>query len=57
MENKDWLNHARQKGLYIMTYGLQNNDPRWVAEQEMLGVHGVIVDDVVGICQSFLQRS
>ena len=56
MENKLWLGYARQKGLHIMTYGLQNNDPRWVAEQAMLGVHGVIVDDVVGIYQSFFQN-
>ncbi|KAK9830606.1 hypothetical protein WJX81_004355, partial [Elliptochloris bilobata] len=37
---------ARRKGLMVLTYGLQNNDPAWVRRQAHLGVHAVIVDDV-----------
>jgi hypothetical protein len=32
-----------------MTYGPCNNDPDWVRRQHLLGVQGVIVDDVAGV--------
>lgn len=44
---------ARRAGLQMMTYGVLNNDPVWVRQQEGLGVHAVIVDDVVGIASAF----
>jgi glycerophosphodiester phosphodiesterase len=54
-ENRDWIQHARQRGLYVLSYGLHNNNMEWVAEQEALGVHGVIVDDVASIANAFTQ--
>ena len=30
----------------VLTYGRQNNEPGWVRQQALLGVHAVIVDDV-----------
>lgn len=35
--------------LRLLTYGRENDDPDWVAEQARLGVHGVIVDDVPAV--------
>ena len=37
----------------VLTYGLQNNDPAWVAQQHTLGVQGAIVDDVAGVISAF----
>ena len=37
---------AHHLGLVVMTYGVHNDDDAWVQEQERLGVHAVIVDDV-----------
>ena len=37
---------ARQLGLHVLTYGVQNDDPSWVLEQQRWGVHAAIVDDV-----------
>lgn len=37
---------ARQKGLQVCSYGIDNDNPLWVLRQEELGVHAVIVDDV-----------
>ena len=45
--------HAKRHGLEVMTYGLQNDDEMWVKEQEKLGVHGVIVDDVERVSRAF----
>ncbi len=45
--------HAKRHGLEVMTYGLQNDDEAWVREQEKLGVHGVIVDDVERVARAF----
>ncbi|CAK0736854.1 hypothetical protein CVIRNUC_000814 [Coccomyxa viridis] len=44
---------ARSKGLKVLTYGLQNNDPAWVRHQYTLGVQGAIVDDVEGVVSAF----
>ncbi|CAL5218465.1 g148 [Coccomyxa viridis] len=44
---------ARSKGLKVLTYGLQNNDPAWVRHQYSLGVQGAIVDDVEGVVSAF----
>ncbi|CAL8470273.1 g9815 [Coccomyxa elongata] len=48
---------ARSKGLKVLTYGLQNNDPSWVRYQYTLGIQGAIVDDVAGIISAFGQAS
>jgi glycerophosphodiester phosphodiesterase len=48
--------HAKRYGLEVMTYGMQNDDEEWVQEQEKLGVHGVIVDDVERIARAYQQR-
>lgn len=37
---------AGEKGLRVMTYGTLNDDEEWVGVQGLLGVCGVIVDDV-----------
>ena len=47
---------ASAKGLLVMTYGEQNDDPLWVAAQRDLNVHGVIVDDVRQIHDHFMFR-
>lgn len=47
---------ARQHGLEVMTYGIENNEEEWVMEQERLGVHGAIVDDVERVVQAYSQR-
>ncbi len=47
--------HAKQNGLEVMTYGMQNDDETWVQEQEKLGVHGVIVDDVERVARCYQQ--
>lgn len=40
---------AHRCSLSVLTYGRRNNDPEWVREQQALGVHAVIVDDVFGV--------
>ena len=55
-EDKDSVEEAHAYGLVVMTYGEENDDPEWVLEQEKLRVHGVIVDDVVGISNCFRER-
>lgn len=45
---------ARQKGLKMMSYGLENNDIQWVHYQSDVGVHGAIVDDVANILPALL---
>lgn len=47
--------HAKAQGLEVMTYGTQNDDEEWIKEQEKLGVHGVIVDDVERISRAYRQ--
>jgi hypothetical protein len=39
--------------MQVLTYGLQNNDPKWVRCQYSLGVQGAIVDDVEGVISAF----
>ena len=39
----------------MLTYGLQNNDPVWVRQQALLGVHAVIVDDVARVAAALHQ--
>jgi glycerophosphodiester phosphodiesterase len=43
---------ARNNGLMVMTYGVENNQPEWVRKQAFLGVQGAIVDDVAGVAQA-----
>lgn len=43
---------ATGRGLLVLSYGLQNDDHGWVLKQQALGVHGVIVDDVVGVSKA-----
>ncbi|KAL4519205.1 hypothetical protein Ndes2526A_g00304 [Nannochloris sp. 'desiccata'] len=45
--------HAKRQGLEVMTYGMQNDNEDWVQEQEKLGVHGVIVDDVERVARAY----
>ena len=40
---------AEQLGLTTLTYGLTNNDPDWILQQQQLGVAAVIVDNVPAI--------
>lgn len=40
---------AAAAGLRLLTYGLENDSPDWVMQQQALGVTGVIVDDVAGL--------
>lgn len=56
-------NHEIEEGLsqcappyaQVLTYGLQNNDPAWVRQQALLGVHAVIVDDVARVAAALHQ--
>ena len=48
---------ARGQGLVMLTYGIENNEEEWVMEQERLGVHGAIVDDVERIVQAYSNKS
>lgn len=48
------VSRARSRGLSVMTYGLENDDPLWVVRQKDLHVHGVIVDDVPRVARHFL---
>lgn len=50
---KDGVERAHSCGLHVMTYGVENDNELWVKEQEMLGVHGVIVDDVPRIASFY----
>jgi hypothetical protein len=43
--------------LQVMTYGLKNNEPAWVLQQQMMGMHGVIVDDVASIVDSMSEAT
>lgn len=52
--HKDTVSKAKARGLVTMTYGLENDDPQWVAAQHELKVHGVIVDDVERVSRYFL---
>lgn len=52
--HKDTVAKAKARGLVTMTYGLENDDPQWVAAQHELQVHGIIVDDVERISRHFL---
>lgn len=54
-KHQDTVKKAMERGLVTMTYGLENDDPEWVAAQQQLKVHGVIVDDVARISNHFLQ--
>jgi glycerophosphodiester phosphodiesterase len=47
--SQETVAQARELGLAVMTYGGANGDPRWVAQQQALGVHAAIVDDVEGV--------
>ena len=40
---------AEELGLTTLTYGLTNNDPDWILQQQQLGVAAVIVDNVPAI--------
>jgi glycerophosphodiester phosphodiesterase len=40
---------ARNRGLKLLTYGLENDSVEWVLMQQRLGVTGVIVDDLQGL--------
>ncbi|PSC67608.1 Glycerophosphodiester phosphodiesterase GDE1 isoform B [Micractinium conductrix] len=53
----NWVAAARARGLAVLTYGLQNDDPAWVRQQWSLGVHGVIVDDVAGVAAALAATS
>ncbi len=44
---------ARSRGLHVMTYGLGNDQEEWLMEQESIGVHGAIVDDVERAVRAF----
>lgn len=44
---------ARGKGLVVLTYGLENDDPEWVKRQSQLGVTAAIVDDVKHVLPAF----
>ena len=38
-------------GLLFMSYGEMNNDGKYSLEQLEMGIHGVIVDDVLSVSQ------
>lgn len=52
--DKDTVSRAKERGLVTMTYGLENDNPQWVAHQSQIHVHGVIVDDVARMSKYFL---
>ncbi|KAK9820936.1 hypothetical protein WJX74_010285 [Apatococcus lobatus] len=43
---------AEHLGLTTLTYGLTNNDPDWILQQQQLGVAAVIVDNVPAIVKA-----
>ena len=36
----------RDKGLHLLTFGIDNNDADWVRKQQFLGVHAAIIDEL-----------
>jgi hypothetical protein len=48
------LVHACVPAVQVMTYGLMNNELAWVRQQQLLGVHGAILDDVSGVCDAIM---
>jgi len=52
-EQHGMVGEALRRGLHVLTYGTHNDEPEWVREQERLGVHAVIVDDVRRIASAF----
>jgi len=50
---KEGVQKAHSCGLHVMTYGVENDNELWVKEQQLLGVHGVIVDDVPRIASFY----
>lgn len=50
------IGRARNQGLKVMTYGLENDDVEWILEQSRLGVHGAIVDDVARVVPQCIRQ-
>lgn len=55
-KNISSVSDAQEKGLKVMSYGLENNDVEWVHYQSEVGVHGAIVDDVVNILPALIEN-
>lgn len=45
------VSKARQLGLHVLTYGVQNDDPARVLQQQGWGVQAAIIDNVRGVVQ------
>lgn len=52
-----YVSLAHERGLKVMTYGLENDDINWVRRQSEIGVHGAIVDDVATILPALMELS
>lgn len=46
MQNVHMVKDAAARGLMVLTYGLDNDNPTCIQQQKDLGVHAAIVDDV-----------
>lgn len=51
------VQQALSQGLSVLTYGLANNDPQWVREQQTLGVQAAIVDNVAAVVAAVVATS
>lgn len=53
---KKFIDKVHEKGLKIMTYGLDNNNVEWLVEQSNFGIHGMIIDDVAEVLPKLISK-
>ena len=46
MKHQHMVELIRDKGLHLLTFGIDNNDADWVRKQQFLGVHAAIIDEL-----------
>ncbi len=56
VRKNEWLvQKAKDNNLDVMTYGLDNDDARYIVRQHELGVHAAIVDDIAACLPALLK--
>ncbi|KDD75496.1 glycerophosphoryl diester phosphodiesterase [Helicosporidium sp. ATCC 50920] len=55
-QQPEFVGKVADRGLRLLSYGLENSETEWVERQFDLGVHGVIVDDVTGVVKGLTDR-
>lgn len=53
---KHMMESASKNGLFVATYGLENDDVEWLLEQWKIGVNSAIVDDVAKVVPRYIQQ-